>query len=183
MIDYYKSRAGNPDGIPVVQIGINLQLGQDALTDNFIRQAGYDYVANDTSRVLARRFQASGQPIFAIINGVSNSPSHKQWELLLHQNGYGTTQHPIAQFRRVIDSVKAAAVAIPPRINRIQRLADGSFELTVLIDSTAILQLEATSNLTDWTPITSGTAQGGAVRFLDTQSKGLDLRIYRAVFR
>ena len=99
----------------MVQIGINLQAGQDSLTDNFTRQAGYEYVADDTRRSLARQFQTSGgQPIFVIINGVANSPSHAQWELLLHQNGYGTSRHPIDLFRSVIDSVEAPAIAQPP---------------------------------------------------------------------
>ena len=113
IVRYYEERNGNPAGIPVVQIGINLQANQDAQTDNFIRQAGYKTVANDVNRALASRFQSSGQPIFVIINGVANSPSHKQWELLVNQNGYGTTQHPIGSFRTAIDQVKAP-ISPPP---------------------------------------------------------------------
>ena len=123
IVQYYEQRNGNPAGIPVVHIGINLQAGQDAQTDNFIRQAGFKTVANDVNRALASRFQSSGQPLFVIINGVANSPSHRQWQLLVNQNGYGTTQHPIASFRAAIDQVQAAAqpppVAAPvaPRID------------------------------------------------------------------
>lgn len=116
IVRHYTERNGNQAGIPVVHIAINLQAGQDAQTDNFIRQAGFTTVANDVERRLARRFQASGQPIFAIINGVANSPSHRQWELLLNQSGYGTTRHPIDTFRSLIDQVKAPPAVVAPTI-------------------------------------------------------------------
>jgi uncharacterized protein YjdB len=114
IVEYYEQRNGNPEGIPIVHIGINLQAGQDAQTDNFIRQAGFKIVANDVNRALASRFQSSGQPIFVVINGVANSPSHKQWEILVNQNGYGTTQHPIEAFRAAINQVRAPAALPPP---------------------------------------------------------------------
>ena len=114
IVEYYEQRNGNPEGIPIVHIGINLQAGQDAQTDNFIRQAGFKIVANDVNRALASRFQSSGQPIFVVINGVASSPSHKQWEILVNQSGYGTTQHPIDAFRAAINQVRAAAVLPPP---------------------------------------------------------------------
>lgn len=92
-------------------------VGQNSFTDNFVRQAGYEHVADDTNRSLARQFQtAGGQPIFVIINGTANSSSHEQWELLLHQNGYGSTRHPIDLFRSVIDSVKVLPTSPPPSI-------------------------------------------------------------------
>ncbi|HIG27888.1 MAG TPA: hypothetical protein EYQ50_08855 [Verrucomicrobiales bacterium] len=98
---------GNPAGIEIVHIAVNLQKGQDFQTENFIRRAGYKWVLEDTNRTLARMFGGSGQPIFAIINGVADSPSHSQWELLLQRNGYGSRNHPIQSFQNVIDQVQA----------------------------------------------------------------------------
>ncbi|MEW6158077.1 MAG: immunoglobulin domain-containing protein [Verrucomicrobiota bacterium] len=120
-MQYYRERGGNPAGVEVVHLALNLQADtatDRTRTDQFIRTFNIELVANDTSRVLARRFQSSGQPIFAIINGVANSPSHRQWELLLNQNGYGSVDHPIELFRSLIDSVKAAPAAEPPVITQ-----------------------------------------------------------------
>jgi hypothetical protein len=63
--------------------------------------------------VLARRFADSGQPIFAIINGVTNSPNARPWELLYTLQNYGSTQSPIQQFRLAIDRVQAAPLPLP----------------------------------------------------------------------
>jgi hypothetical protein len=115
IVDYYETRSGNPDGIPVVHVAINLQRGQESQTQNFIDNAGFGLVLEDFDRGLARRFQSGGQPIFAIINGVTNSASHRPWELLLHQNGYGTTAQPLERFRAAIDGVKGPAL-VPPAI-------------------------------------------------------------------
>ena len=41
---HYKSRGGNPAGIEVVHVGINLQSGQESQTQNFVNRAGLDVV-------------------------------------------------------------------------------------------------------------------------------------------
>jgi hypothetical protein len=127
IVDWYSSRAGNPDGIPVVQIAINLQQGQESQTANFVNRAEFGLVLEDFDRSLANRFQSGGQPIFAVINGVTNSPSHRPWELLLHQDGYGQRDfsESLSGFRSVIDSVRAAPSIVAPTFVR------GPLEVTV----------------------------------------------------
>ena len=75
-----------------------------------MNRTGYDLglVLNDFDRDVADLFQSSGQPIFAIINGVEDSASHDQWELLYSLRGYGSRNPPISTFKRHIDSVEAA---------------------------------------------------------------------------
>ncbi|HMO66502.1 MAG TPA: TlpA disulfide reductase family protein, partial [Verrucomicrobiota bacterium] len=106
---WYADRGGNPAGVPVVHVAVNLQPGQESQTQNFINRADFGLVLEDFHRALANRFQSGGQPIFAIINGVTNSPSHRPWELLLHQDGYGTRDFSasILDFRAVMDAVQA----------------------------------------------------------------------------
>jgi hypothetical protein len=127
IVDWYSGRAGNPDGIPVVQIAINLQRGQESQTGNFVNRAEFGQVLEDFDRSLANRFQSGGQPIFAVINGVTNSPSHRPWELLLHQDGYGQRNfsESLSEFRSVIDSVRAAPAIVAPSFVR------GPLEVTV----------------------------------------------------
>lgn len=107
---YFKSpiRPGNPHGVPVMYVGLNLQGGAEASTQNYINFYQLPFVLNDFSRKVANRFQSGGQPIFAIINGVANSPSHDQWELIYSRLGYGDFTQPIEAFRSAINSVAAA---------------------------------------------------------------------------
>ncbi|MDP3073202.1 MAG: redoxin domain-containing protein [Opitutaceae bacterium] len=114
IVDYYTARGGNPAGVPVLHVALNLQAGQEAQTQQFINAYGVGQTLNDFSRTIANRFQTGGQPIFAIVNGVAGSASHRQWELVFSQLGYGSTQAPITDFRRAIDSVRAAAPTTPP---------------------------------------------------------------------
>lgn len=114
IVDYYAARGGNPAGVPVVHIAVNMQAGQEAQTQQFLTAYGVAQTLNDFNRAVASRFQPGGQPIFAIINGVADSTSHRPWELVFSQLGYGATQAPITDFRRAIDSVRAAAPPAPP---------------------------------------------------------------------
>ncbi len=106
IVDYY-SNSGNPNGVPVMHVALNLQGGNDNQSQAFINRYGIEYVLEDFDRKFANLFQSGGQPIFAIINGVKNSASHKQWELLYSRSGYGDLNQPIGTFRSHIDSVEA----------------------------------------------------------------------------
>ena len=110
LIDYYGSRNGNADGVEFMHVALNLQGGAESPTQNFINFYQLPFVLNDFNRAVANRFQSGGQPIFAIINGVKNSASHEQWELVYSHLGYGDLTAPITEFRNVINSVKAAQV-------------------------------------------------------------------------
>ena len=69
-------------------------------------------VADDFSRVAWRQFNKSnGIPLFVIINGVANSPSHDQWEVLYNGAGYPGA----SRFRNIINTVKAGLQ--PPTID------------------------------------------------------------------
>lgn len=107
--------AGNAVGLPVVYVLCNLQgdfTARDrAGTDAFLSRFGPDVVVlQDNNRALQRRFtSAAGQPTFAVINGVKNSPSHRPWELVFSLHGYtspGRVQ-PVLEFQAAIDSVQA----------------------------------------------------------------------------
>ena len=112
IVEYYQGRGGNSDGVPVMHVGLNLQGNAESSTQNFVDFYKLEFVLNDFNRAVANRFQTGGQPIFAIINGVANSASHEQWELIYSHLGYGDRSQPIDEFREVIDTVMAA-VEVP----------------------------------------------------------------------
>lgn len=117
IVSHYTAVNGNPDGIPVMHVGLNLQSSAETLTQEFIDTYHMELVLNDFDRAVSSRFQPSNQPIFAIINGVSNSSTHEQWELLYSRLGYGDLNHPIDEFRTAIDSVEAGTSVELPIVN------------------------------------------------------------------
>lgn len=121
--------SGNINGVPVKHVALNLQSNAESQTQAFVNRYQISLVLNDFDRALANRFQTGGQPIFAIINGVENSTSHQQWQLMYSRLGYGDLNQPIETFRNIIDSVAAAPAISPPTISQqptAQKLATGS---------------------------------------------------------
>ncbi len=108
IVEHYKNLGGTASGAPFMHVALNLQGGQDQQTEGFIDAYNLSFVLDDTNRAVASRFQSGGQPIFAIINGIANSPSHEQWELVYSQLGYGQLSFPIETFRAAVDSIEAA---------------------------------------------------------------------------
>ncbi len=151
--------AGNTSGIPVVYVLCNLQsdtASRDRTgTDAFVKRFEGDVVVlQDTNRALQRRFtSAGGQPTFAIINGVTNSASHRPWELVYSLHGYtspGRVQ-PVEAFQLAIDSVKPPVLAADPAVlakARVQGAGSVTFELTGTPGRT--YRIEQTPNLAQW---------------------------------
>ena len=176
---HYTPRGGNPDGIPVVHVGVNLQPSQEVQTQNFVTQAGLDLVLNDFSRAVANRFASGGQPIFAIINGVTNSPSHKPWELLYSQPGYGQTTFPINLFRSAIDAVKAAPA--PSRVTGLRLRGAETLDLTLEGLQGKRYRIESSTNLVHWSAVISLTATNMRHLVQLQKSAGQEPRFFRVV--
>lgn len=100
---FYADRNGTDQGIEVQVIAVNIENENGALTDSFITEIGQDLVLDDPSAVAWNRFnQTNGIPLFVVINGVADSPSHQQWEVLHNAPSYpGATV-----LRDLIDTVQ-----------------------------------------------------------------------------
>ena len=174
---YYAARNGNPGGIPVVHVGINLQAGQEPQTQNFATNAGFDVVLEDFTRTVAGRFGSGGQPIFGIVNCVTNSPSHAPYEVLYVQDGYGQTTFPVGAFRTAIDAVRAAPVPItvsPPVAS-----GDGIYSLTVTAAAGRPARLESSTNLVDWQTVQRFVATNGTAGLSVTNQRETAGRYFR----
>ncbi len=158
--DHYEARGGNPGGVPVLHVGVNLQSGQEAQTGNFVQRAGYDLVLEDFSRKVAGRIASGGQPLFAIINGVTNSPSHRPWELLYSRAGYGQTIFPVEEFRAAIDAVLPPPPELPPAptLSRPRWAGDGRFVFQLLGRPGRSYRVETSADLALWSPVRTVTA-------------------------
>lgn len=162
---WYEERGGNPDGVPMLHIGANLQADTtfyEPRTTAFVEQWEIPLVIQDTSRQLQGRFgPTSGQPTFAIINGVAGSPSHRQWELLYARFSYrdSVNSRPIEDFRAAIDSVRAA----PPQLRDLQVKPDGTVEFRIEGTARNRYRVQQATRLGEWitleTPVPAAAAE------------------------
>jgi len=140
-------------------------------TENFIAQHRFDPVCNDyvvsnnvtyNDGFVRLLFQPSGQrPVFAVINGVSNSPTHAPWQLLVNQGSFGETDfsQEIAAWRMIIDSVKAPA----PRLAE-PALVSSKFQFTLPGQRGQTNRVEVSSNLREWSIVTNLIGTNATIR-------------------
>ena len=186
IVDWYAVRGGNPYGVPVLHIAVNQEplASYQSSTDDFITQQSFNPVVNDygpgygTNRVRFM-FQNSGQPIFVVINGVTNSPTHQPWQLLVNHLGYGQTDfnQTLAGFRTIIDTVQSPAP--PPRLTAPRR-AGTNFDFSFQAQSNRVYRVQAATNLTNWLTLRSVSNTAGSVLFRDTNAPPAG-RFYRVV--
>ena len=179
---WYTQRGGNPAGIPVIHVGINLQPGQEPQTQNFVDRAGLSVVLQDFDRAVANRIATGGQPLFAIINGVTNSPSHQPWQLLYSRQGYGQTSFPLPDFRASIDAVKAPPVAATaPGVDDPRIEPDGSFSIRVAGDAGATYRLESSGSPGNWTTTRTFQLRDPVERIAVAADTAISARFFRVV--
>lgn len=121
------------------------------------------------------------KPIFLVINGVANSPSHQQYELVVNHSGFGDFDfsQEITGFRLAIDAIEAPA--LQPVLDQARLLANGHFQCRLVGQRGKTYRLEASTNLLDWTVVATnlpGSSSGRTVE--DTQTSGHARRFYRA---
>ncbi|MBL9137170.1 MAG: proprotein convertase P-domain-containing protein [Verrucomicrobiales bacterium] len=108
---YYESRGGNPNGVPVTVLPVNIETGNEGATDSFIRAAGLDVVANDYSSSAYSQFETGYIPLFVIINGLVDADGLKQWQVLYRDSGYPGAE----AIRRIIDPIRSLQTTSPPK--------------------------------------------------------------------
>ncbi len=156
-------------------------------TENFIAQHRFQPVLNDYLRsnnityldgFVRLQFQPANQrPVFVVINCVSNSPSHAQWQLLVNEGRYGETDfaQEMANWRAIIDSVQAP----PPKIDPV-RNNTGVFEFTVQSQGGRTNRVDCSADLRDWTTITNLFGTNALITIRDAVAP-VGQRFYRVV--
>ena len=104
--EYYDDLGGNANGIPVQVIAVNVDTDNPSATDSFIANAGLDLVLQDGLSAAYAIYSSGYVPLFVVINGVSTSSSHTQWEILYIDSGYSGAPH----LKGIIDSVDGGSV-------------------------------------------------------------------------
>ena len=158
--EWYASRDGNPQGLPVLYLFVNQEPASffQTQTTNYINAnvspetiVLNDYGIPDASLVRSS-FQNSGQPVFVAINGLTNSPSHKPWQVLVNHLGYGDRNFndELANFRSIIDSVQPG---LSFTVLENPRFFEDNFEFQFQTQSGQTYRVQQSSNLVDWTTI------------------------------
>lgn len=125
---HYESAGGNPHGVPVQVISVNLEAESPESTDNFIEQADLDLVIDDLDQEAWNLYNLLGSrpsiPLFVIINGVVDSQTHTPWEVLHSQHGMylPLRQTSAKAFRAVIDRVQPSSDKKESKPNPFQAL-------------------------------------------------------------
>ena len=188
---WYESRFnGTSNGIPVAFVVANMEpLAQwQAQADVFLRstnvvRVGNDYVGsiNHGIRNLFAPPNATNsdpRPLFLAINGLSNSPSHRQWEVLIadFSNGGGAFDFTpaLARWKAILDSVQAPRPVLAAR-----RSPSGPLTLSFPAQRGRTNTLERTTDLVEWVAVTNASGTNAMVSFVETTVPAPDRRFYR----
>jgi hypothetical protein len=105
---YYRNAGGNPNGVPVQVISVNIDCSSLALENSYIQECGLELVADDCNYVAFNQFNHGGIPQFAVINGATNSLNYTPWQILSQPTGYATN-NTVPALKSYIDSVQTPA--------------------------------------------------------------------------
>jgi hypothetical protein len=104
-------------GIEVVKIAVNLQPNQDAQTRQFIDSFGFEIAIDDRNKEFhSQLFPDYATTTFAVINGVKNSPSHEQWELVDKRDDLGIITEALSALQTAINLVEPGQLRFEQRI-------------------------------------------------------------------
>ncbi|MBI2927847.1 MAG: immunoglobulin domain-containing protein [Verrucomicrobia bacterium] len=97
-------------------LALSIEQFNVAATDRFIQKVGFDLVLDDPDRVGYAQFGPGGSASrYVIINGLADSPSHKQWEVLFSAKSFDPARPNV--LRMLIESIKPP-VMVAPEITR-----------------------------------------------------------------
>lgn len=188
IVDWYASRGGvNPNGVPVLYLFVNQESASfyQTQTSNYINAnlptstpVFNDYGIPGSSPVRTA-FQTSGQPIFIVINGVTNSPSHAPWQVLVNHLGYGDTDfnQELASFRALIDAVQPPIIA--PVLTDAQRVGN-DFQFSFPTQAGRSYRVQGSTNLTSWTTLQTLNATNSSALFRHINAPAIG-HLYRVV--
>lgn len=177
IVDWYAARGGNPYGVPVLYMFVNLESAgsyQSSTTTYINNNLSPSTICfNDYgipgSNPVRTAFQFSGQPIFAVINGVTNSPTHTPWKLLVNHLGYGETDfnQEILNFRAAIDAVQPAIA--PPQLTNALRVG-ADFQFNFQTQPGRSYRVLGSTNLINWTALSTNASSTNLTLFRHTNA-------------
>ncbi|HKS38171.1 MAG TPA: TlpA disulfide reductase family protein [Verrucomicrobiae bacterium] len=109
---FYATRRGNPHGVPVRVLSVNIESDFPERTAAFVQQTGMSFVVNDFSGTLLKQLGGEGIPFLVIVDGTRSQPGAPRFEVVYRHAGF----EGLRRIRQIIDRLGSdAATPKPPR--------------------------------------------------------------------
>jgi len=102
---FYATRRGNPQGLPVRVLSVNIEQNFPERTADFVQQTGMSFVANDFSGALLKQLGGEGIPFLVILDGTRSQPGNSRFEVVYRHAGF----EGLRRIRQIIDTLGADA--------------------------------------------------------------------------
>lgn len=106
---HYTTAHGNPQGIPVRVLAINIERDHPKLTAQFIQEVGSEFVLNDYDGALLEKFDGAGTPFLVVIDGSHATKERPDFRVAYQSAGFEGTR----RLREVIDGIGGPAPSAP----------------------------------------------------------------------
>ncbi len=117
---FYALRNGNPRGVPVRVVSVNIEKDLPGRTEEFLRRTGASFVVNDFSGSLLKELGSAGIPFLVIVDGSGSRPGAPRFEIVYKQAGFEGT----GKLRQIIDGLGGpAGAAAQPGLVKVGRPA------------------------------------------------------------
>jgi thiol-disulfide isomerase/thioredoxin len=108
---YYSTKGGNPNGIPVQVVSVNIETQNPEQTDIYIRETGVEWVVNDLDGALLDKLGGTATPFIVIIDG-TRVAAGGAFTLVYRQEGLDS----VKALRGVIDRLGQSARGLSPEV-------------------------------------------------------------------
>lgn len=98
---HYRSTGGNPNGVKVTVVSINVEAAMPARTAAFIKRYRPSLVLNDESGRTLAAYGGEGLPFLVVLDGTKSAPGNPRFEIVHRETGFDG----VAALRQVIDAV------------------------------------------------------------------------------
>src|SRR5213593_4256152 len=101
---FYATRKGNANGVPVRVLSVNIEKEFPDRTDNFLKRTGASLVVSDESGSLLKHFGQAGIPFLVIVDGSGPAQGVRRFQVVYRHAGF----EGLARIRQVIDALGAS---------------------------------------------------------------------------
>ena len=102
---YYEAKHGNPGGVPVRVVAVNIEADNPQKTAQFIKEVDAQFVVNDPDAALLTKLDGAGTPFIVVIDGTRATKEKPEFRIIYKRAGFEGTK----KLRQVIDAVKPPA--------------------------------------------------------------------------
>ncbi len=107
--EHYQKLGGNPKGIPVEVVGVNIDQSLPVRTQIYVRKSGLAHVLDDVGGVTLKALGGKGIPYIVVLDGTHATPGNPDWHVVRTFTGFDGPE-PI---REAIDTVGEPSQDLP----------------------------------------------------------------------